>query len=85
MTDDMTTIDRAGPDSTDWSLVVREGNVEMRKTIPYDGVLVYSTEERTHVSHRKASRYNLSVADVLARYADETGRAVEHSQLPTTA
>jgi len=75
-TTEMNTIDRAGPDSTDWKLVVREGTLEMRKLIPYDGTRVYSTESRQYVSYRKSSRFNLSREKVVALYREKTGRDV---------
>ena len=71
------TIDRSGPDTTDWRLMQRDKNLEMRKSIPYDGSRVYTTEERTHVSYRKSSRFNLSVSRVLELYHDVTEREVD--------
>ena len=75
-TTEMNVIDRAGPDSTDWKLVVREGTLEMRKLIPYDGTRVYSTESRQYVSYRKSSRFNLSREQVVDLYREKTGRDV---------
>ena len=79
---DEVVLDRAGPENTDWSLIRDGDTLEMRKTIPYDGVRKYSTESRTHVSPRKSSRYNLDATRVLELYAEETGRNVD---VPTTA
>lgn len=81
MTDTYVTIDRAGPESTDWKLVQRDNNLEMLKTIPYDGVRVFSTEKRTYVSYRKSSRFNLSVERVLELYEAKTGRTVERCRM----
>ena len=81
MTDDMTILDRAGPDPTDWRLVRRDGELEARKLIPYDGTRVYSTESRGYVSPRKSSRYNLDACDGLELYADATERDPD---VPTT-
>ena len=79
---DEVVLDRAGPENTDWSLIRDGDTLEMRKTIPYDGVRKYSTESRTYVSPRKSSRYNLDATRVLELYAEETGRNVD---VPTTA
>jgi hypothetical protein len=81
MTDDMTILDRAGPDPTDWKLARRDGELEARRAIPHDGVRVYSTESRAFVSYRKSSRYNLDATEVLDLYRDRTGRDVG---VPTT-
>lgn len=82
MTDDTTVLDRAGPENTDWRLVrTDDDELEARKTIPYDGVRVYSTASRGYVSYRKSSRYNLDATRVLELYADATGR---NPDVPTT-
>jgi hypothetical protein len=65
-------------EKTGWSLVRRnDGELEMRKTIPYDGVLVHTTEPREYVSHRKSSVYNLTETQVIDSYEDETGVRVD--------
>jgi len=66
-------------DSTNWRLVIRDSSMtgkrelEAALTIPYDGVLVRSTETRHYVSHRKNSTFNLSVSEVLDHYESKTG------------
>ena len=66
-------------EQTNWRLVIQESTVtgekELEATlpIPYDGVLVRSTETQTYVSFRKNSTYNLTVEQVLDHYENETG------------
>jgi len=66
-------------DDTNWRLVIRDSSMTGEKeleaalTIPYDGVLVRSTETRNYVSHRKNSTFNLSVSEVLDHYESKTG------------
>jgi len=66
-------------DKTNWRLVIRDSNMTGEKeleaalTIPYDGVLVRSTEKRNYVSYRKNSTFNLSVSEVLDHYEAKTG------------
>ena len=66
-------------DDTNWRLVIQESTVtgerelEAALSIPYDGVLVRSTERRNYVSHRKNSTFNMSVEQVLDHYEAKTG------------
>ena len=66
-------------DDTNWRLVIQESTVtgerelEAALSIPYDGVLVRSTERRNYVSHRKNSTFNMTVEQVLDHYEAKTG------------
>ena len=68
-------------EQTNWRLVMRDSTVpgekklELEATlpIPYDGVLVRSTETQSYVSSRKNSTYNLTVEQVLDHYEAKTG------------
>ena len=66
-------------DETNWRLVIEDSTVtgeielEAALSIPYDGVLVRSTEKRNYVSHRKNSTFNMSVEQVLDHYEAKTG------------
>ena len=66
-------------DETNWRLVIRDSSMTGEKeleaalSIPYDGVLVRSTEARDYVSHRKNSTFNMSVEQVLDHYETKTG------------
>ena len=70
-------------ENTNWRLVTRDSTstgekvLEAALTIPYDGVLVRSTETRNYVSHRKNSTFNLSVSEVLDHYEAKTGARPE--------
>jgi len=62
-----TVIDEPGrPD--DWSLCVRDGEVVAQKTIPYDGVLTFTTEERDIPAPKKNSEYGMSRRRVIEMY-----------------
>jgi hypothetical protein len=75
------TIHETGPAPTDWSLVVTDdGDVAARKSVPYDGVLSYSTEDRPN-SPRKRSRFQLSVRTVVAQYCAKADPDVGKSAL----
>jgi len=74
-------VDEIGEEPTAWRLVVEEGELVARRSVPYDGVLRFTTEEYPHgrPSHRKRSEFGLDVETVVARYvahadpdADET-------------
>jgi len=66
-------------ENSDWRLVVSESSrtgetiLKAAKPIPYDGVLVRSTETRHYVSYRKNSTFNHSVDEVLDQYESKTG------------
>ena len=66
-------------DDTNWRLLIQESTVtgerelEAALSIPYDGVLVRSTERRNYVSHRKNSTFNMTVEQVLDHYEAKTG------------
>lgn len=62
-------IDAVGPERTDWRLVVTDdGDVEARRTVPYDGVRRLSTEDRRYVSYRSNSLFNLTPRQVVKHY-----------------
>jgi hypothetical protein len=66
----MTVIENGGRWS--WSLeVTPDGNVVARKPIAYDGVLIYSTEDRRN-SFRKNSEYRLDEREVIRRFISES-------------
>lgn len=54
-----------------WSLTVDADGVHARQPIAYDGVLVYSTEDRS-VSDRANSEYGLSSKQVVNRYVSNS-------------
>jgi len=60
------TIER-GDDLGDWSLLVDRGNVLAVRTVPYDGQLYYSTEDRPNRAD-KNSEFGLSAREVVRRY-----------------
>jgi len=55
----------------DWSLKVRGGELVAAKTIPYDGVLTYTTEDK-FISRRRNSQANLSVREVVRMYHEKS-------------
>ena len=53
----------------DWRLEVEpDGRVVARQPIPYDGVLIYSTEDRPN-KPRARSEFGLGAREVVRRYA----------------
>jgi hypothetical protein len=57
-----------GDHTTDWQLVVTaDGVVEARRTVPYDGVRYYSTEERP-TSPTANSQFGLTAATVINQF-----------------
>jgi len=55
----------------DWSLFVEDGDVVAIKTIPYDGALRYSTEDRPNRADKR-SEYQLDERTVVRRYVEES-------------
>ena len=64
------TIER-GDELGDWSLLVDRGEVLAVRTVPYDGQLYYSTEDRPNRAD-KNSEYRLDARDVVQRYVTES-------------
>ena len=66
-------------EDTGWRLIARESSrtgervVEMVKSIPYDGVLRHSTEQRDYVPPHKNSTFGHDLADVVGCYEEQTG------------
>lgn len=71
------TIER-GDEVGDWSLLVDRGEILAVRTVPYDGQLIYSTEDRPNRAD-KNSEYGLDARAVVRRYVEEsdTERAFE--------
>lgn len=67
---------RVGPSPTHWRLQVRDGHLEMARSIPFDGIRRITTEERDYVSYRKDSEFGLDPDEVVARYERATGADV---------
>jgi len=65
----------------DWALYVKDGNLVAGKMIPYDGVLIYTTEQRSYVSYRKNSQYNLSPSEVVNKYVQKSDTESMKDQL----
>ena len=62
--------------------VTPDGHVTMTKSIPYDGVLTYTTAEQpTLRSRRKRSQDRLSANEVVRRYSEHANTDATFQQL----
>lgn len=69
-----------GDELGDWSLLVEDGTVMAIKTIPHDGALRYSTEDRPNRTD-KNSVYQLDARDVVRRYVEKSGTSASFGDL----
>jgi hypothetical protein len=57
-----------GEDLGDWSLLVQGDDVVAVRTVPHDGQLYYSTEDKPNRAH-KNSEFQLDAREVVRRFA----------------
>lgn len=60
----------AGDEIGDWSLLVDRGDVVAVRTVPYEGQVIYSTEDRPNRADR-TSEHQLDAREVVRRFVDE--------------
>jgi len=82
---DTVVVHSSGDAPTDWALVVRDdGVLEARRQIPYDGVLRYSSQQRTNTP-QKNSEFGLAIETVVDRYLTKASVDVPKTLLVTRA
>jgi len=64
----------------EWTLLVRDGEVLAVKSVPYEGQLIYSTEDRPNRAH-KNSEFQLGVSEVVRRYVHESDTDRDEGEL----
>lgn len=69
-----------GDELGDWSLLVEDGDVIAIKTVPHDGALRYSTEDRPNRAD-KNSEYQLNARTVIRRYVQESSTRATFGEL----
>lgn len=77
-------VDSEGDELVDWRLVARDGVLFAVRTVPYDGQLIHSTENRPR-RRGSNSRYRLTASDVVDRYLEAAAVDRDREQLLAAA
>jgi len=64
----------------EWTLLVRDGELLAVRSIPYEGQLIYSTEDKPNRAH-KNSKFQLAVSEVVRRYVRKSDTHSAKDQL----